>query len=180
MTSLHRNDRREFQRYRTDIGAELITETRERVPCTLLDISPSGASVLCEPIADDVVVRLWLQEFGEIEAVRLRSAAGVERFLFRNTEFRKQQLIRFLGMLVDAGAALPATHRRENPPSGLSLASDRGPADADDALAFRVMQAINLVAQLCAPSANLPGNVVPFPVNVRSRKPTEPPPDRSA
>ncbi|MDB5733532.1 MAG: hypothetical protein JWP16_493 [Alphaproteobacteria bacterium] len=178
MAASDQADRREFRRYKTSIAAQLITSAHEIVPCTLLDISPTGASVSCEPIADDTIVKLRLSQFGEIHVSRLRAAAGVERLLFRGTDRSIQRMIHFLVMMIDAGDAAPSSHRRQHESAPSRLHRGSRPLSVNESIGRCVDQALSFVQQLNPPG--LPDNVVLFPARAIPDETDGPAPDSAA
>lgn len=156
-------DRREYPRYRTSLAAELITPDA-RISSSLIDISPAGASLSCWPLDDDAAVTLRIAGFGDLKVSRLRGSGSTERLLFRDSELRSLQWMKFLVRLVDSGAASAAIQRRAHAPSLPLLGAT---AKAGDELAACVDQALNMTVQINSLDGHIPENVVLFPVRRR-------------
>src|SRR6202012_2494444 len=86
----HNADRREYPRYRTSLAAQLITPDAT-ISCSLIDISPAGASLSCWPLDDDAAVTLRITGFGDLKVSRLRGSGAVQRLMFRDSELRTLQ-----------------------------------------------------------------------------------------
>jgi hypothetical protein len=162
-------DRRSFRRYQIGIPAALYGQDGVRTPCTLVDISTSGALVYCKPIADDKVITLWLSGFGELCVSRLRAKGEMERLIFRESDFRIRQLIRFLGRLIEAGAAAPTSQRRSAGRSVRNIRDSERVCTFDEAMLHWVDKALSIAACETRRIDKAFGNIVPFPARRQDR-----------
>jgi hypothetical protein len=119
-----RADRRRFRRVRIDLPGKLfVPSTSEEFACSVVDLSPGGASVACEVLlAIDMPVVLYANTFGRFEGVVARHDGPRLGLRFASTALKRERTAEQLTLFLNRSLLDESELRRDDrtPTKGLT------------------------------------------------------------
>jgi len=119
-----RAERRRFRRVRVDLGGRIfLPAAAQEAKCTVIDLSPGGASVECEiPLEADVNVILYIDGFGRFEGVVVKRPGEGFGVKFNCTQMKRDRVAEQLTLFMNKEVVTEADLRRHDrtPAKGFS------------------------------------------------------------
>lgn len=119
-----RADRRRFRRVRVDLPGKLfVPATAEEFACTVVDLSPGGASVASEvALAVETVVVLYVNSFGRFEGTVARLDGAQLGLRFASTALKRERTAEQLTLFLNKTLLDESELRRDDrtPTKGLT------------------------------------------------------------
>lgn len=117
-------DRRRFRRIPVDLPGKLfVPATSQEFSCTVIDLSPGGASVTCEAeLTCDTQIVLYANTFGRFEGQIVRAEEGQFGLRFHSTALKRERTAEQLTLYMNRSLLSEADLRRDDrtPTRGLT------------------------------------------------------------
>jgi hypothetical protein len=119
-----RAERRRFRRVQVNLGGRLfVPANNEETKCTVVDLSPGGASLDCElSLEADTPVVIYIDGFGRFEGVIVKRPIGGFGVKFNCTQMKRERVAEQLTLFLNKSLVSEADLRRHDrtPAKGFS------------------------------------------------------------